>query len=575
MKTPGKIMTGLLILILLLSTASFGQSGKKLPDDVVKSINKRIEFGLNPSVVVGIIDKDGPHYFNFGRKSENGPVANEHTIYEIGSITKVFTATLLAQQVSDGKLKLDDPIKNYLPPEVKVPQRGANEITFGNLSDHTSALPRMPANFAPADPLNPFADYTVDQLYSFLSGYELTRDVGSAYEYSNLAQGLLGHILALNAGIPYESLMVKTIAKPLRMKETKITLDEKMKKNLATGYNSGVEAKNWDIPTLAGCGAIRSSTYDMLKFLSANLGYLKTPLKTAMNKTHEVRHDKAGSMRVGLGWHIMKSKNGDVIWHNGGTGGYRAFAGFVKETGEGVVLLTNSTESVDDIGFHLLNPESALRTVKPRIAAELRKTIDTKGVEAAMTLFYDIKENKPGEYEYSEETMNTLGYSYLEKNLEAALAIFKMNIDMYPASSNVYDSYGEALLKNGDKDLAIENYKKSVELNPGNTNGIQALEKMGVKLQIQDVEVPEATLDTYVGTYELAPGFNVVITREGKQLYVQATGQGKFELFVKSNVEFFLKVVNAQIIFNVNEQAAVESLTLFQNGQKITGKKTD
>ncbi len=131
---------------------------------------------------------------------------------------------------------------------------------------------------APADPGNPYADYTVDQMYSFLSGYKLTRDVGSAYEYSNLAQGLLGHILALNAGVPYESLMIKTIAKPLGMKETKITLDEKMKKNLATGYDKGVEAENWDLPTLAGAGAIRSSTYDMLKFLSANLGYLKTPL---------------------------------------------------------------------------------------------------------------------------------------------------------------------------------------------------------------------------------------------------------------------------------------------------------
>lgn len=573
MKTSIKILTGLLCLILLLSTASFGQSGKKLPDDVVNTINKRIEFGLNPSIVVGIIDKDGPHYFNFGRKSENGAEANEHTIYEIGSITKVFTAILLAQQVIDGKLKLDDPIKNYLPPQVKIPQRGANEITFGNLSDHTSALPPMPANFVPSDPGNPFADYTIDQMYSFLSGYELTRDVGSAYEYSNLAQGLLGHILALNAGLPYESLMIKTIAKPLRMKETKITFDVIMKKNLATGYNRGVEAENWDLPTLAGAGAIRSSTYDMLKFLSANLGYLKTPLQSAMNKTHEIRHDKAGGMSVGLGWHVMKGKNGDVIWHNGGTGGYKAFAGFVKETGEGVVLLTNSTMSVDDIGFHLLNPESALVTVKPGIAAEIRKTIDAKGVEAAKTLFYDLKENKPDEYDFSEEEINTLGYSYIEKNLEAALAIFRMNIDMYPASSNVYDSYGEALLKNGDKDLAIENYKKSVELNPANSNGIQALEKMGVKLQIEDVEVPEAILDTYVGTYELAPGFNIVITREGKQLFGQATGQGRLELFAKSNVEFYLKVVNAQIIFNINEPAAVKSLTLIQNGQRINGKK--
>ncbi len=116
MKTPRKILTGSLFLILFLSTSSFGQSSIKLPDDVVNSIEKRIEFGLNPSIVVGIIDKDGPHYFNFGKKSDNGAEANEHTIYEIGSITKVFTATLLSQQVIDGKLKLDDPIKNYLPP---------------------------------------------------------------------------------------------------------------------------------------------------------------------------------------------------------------------------------------------------------------------------------------------------------------------------------------------------------------------------------------------------------------------------------------------------------------------------
>jgi CubicO group peptidase (beta-lactamase class C family) len=575
MKTPRKILSSSLFLILFLSTSSYGQSRIKLPDDVINSIEKRIEFGLNPSIVVGIIDKNGPHYFNFGKKSDNGAEANEHTIYEIGSITKVFTATLLSQQVIDGKLKLDDPIKNYLPPQVKIPQRGESEITFGNLSDHTSGLPRLPLNMSPSDPGNPYADYTVDQMYSFLSDYKLTRDVGSAYEYSNLAQGLLGHILALNAGVTYESLMIRTIARPLGMKETKITLDKKMKKNLAIGHDKGVVVKNWDLPTLAGAGAIRSSTHDMLKFMSANLGFFNTPLQAAMKKTHEVRHDKAGNMRVGLGWHIAKGKNGDVIWHNGGTGGYRAFAGFVKETGEGVVLLTNSTESVDDIGFHLLNPESSLSIIKPSIASEIRKTIDLNGIEAAKALFYDLKKNKPDEYNFSEEDINTLGYSYMDKNLTAALAIFKMNIDMYPNSSNVYDSYGEALLKNGDKDLAIENYKKSVELNPANTIGIQALDKLGVKIQVENVEVPETTLDTYVGSYELNPGFNILITRDGKQLFGQATGQGKFELFAKSNREFYLKVVNAQVIFNVNEQAAVESLTLIQNGQKITGKKVN
>ena len=177
-----------LLLLLFLSLGSYGQSSSTLPDDVVKSIDKRIEQGLNTSIVVGVLDKDGSHYYNFGTKTNKGTAVNEHTIYEIGSISKVFTAILLAQQASDGKLKVDDPIKSYLPSQVKVPTRGTTEITFGHLSDHTSALPRMPSNMTPVNPANPYADYTVDQMYSFLSGYELTRDVGSGYEYSKIGR---------------------------------------------------------------------------------------------------------------------------------------------------------------------------------------------------------------------------------------------------------------------------------------------------------------------------------------------------------------------------------------------------
>lgn len=563
----------ILLFILFLSLGSSGQSRSTLPDDVVKSIDKRIEQGFNTSIVVGVLDKDGSHYFNFGTKTNKGAAVNEHTIYEIGSVSKVFTAILLAQQASDGKLKVEDLIKNYLPATVKVPTRGTTEITFGHLSDHTSALPRLPSNMTPVNPANPYADYTVDQMYSFLSGYELTRDVGAEYEYSNLAQGLLGYILSLNAGVSYETLLTKTITSPLGMKETKITLDERMKKNLAIGHDAGVEVENWDLPTLAGAGAIRSSTHDMLKFLAANLSFTKTSLQPALKKTHEVRHNKAGTMRVGLGWHIAKGKNGDVIWHNGGTGGYRAFVGFVNETGTGVVVLTNSTESVDDIGFHLLNPESALRQIKPSIAVELKKSVDSNGIEAAKTLFYDLKKNKSTEFDFSEDAMNKLGYLYLEKDSKVAVAIFKINVESYPSSFNVYDSYAEALLKNGQNDLAIENYKKSVELNPGNTSGIQALEKLGVKMATEIVVVPEATLETYVGTYQLAPTFSIVVTRDGKQLFGQATGQPKFELFAKNEKEFYLKVVNAQVIFTVNNQGAVESLSLLQNGQHLVGKK--
>ncbi|MDN5200679.1 serine hydrolase [Fulvivirgaceae bacterium BMA10] len=433
------------------------QTPDTLPKHVIDSIEKRIENGINPSIAIGIIDKKGPKFFNFGKTSKEGQLVEEHTIYEIGSITKVFTAILLAQQVMGGTISLDEPVNSYLPSEVVMPVKGSDKITFGTLSDHTSGLPRMPNNFTPANPGNPYVDYKVEQMYSFISSYEPTRKVGAKYEYSNLAQGLLGHILSLNTDLSYEALMIRNIASPLKMEETKIVFDQNMKNNLAIGHSNGVEVENWDIPTLAGAGAIRSSTSDMLKFLSANLGLTETSLRSAMDMTHQVRHDKAGGMRVGLGWHIKKGANGDVIWHNGGTGGYRAFAGFVKESGKGVVVLTNSTASIDDIGFHLLDPDSELKEVLSKSDA---------------------------------------------------------------------------------------------------------------------VQVPEEILESYVGSYELAPNFSIAITREGTQLYGQATGQSRFEMFPKNNTEFYLVAVEAQITFQVQKDV-VESLTLFQNGQEVVGKKIE
>jgi len=564
-------MRNFLVLLLLLFIIESSAQKTKLPAEVVTNIEKRIQYEQSPSIVIGVIDKAGARYYNFGNVKVNGAKANEHTIYEIGSISKVFTATLLAQQVLDKKVKLDDPAQQYLPAQAKVPSRAGKEITLGNLSDHTSGLPRMPSNFAPANPANPFADYTVDQLYSFLSGYELTRDIGSAYEYSNLAQGLLGNILALNAGTSYEALMIKTIASPLGMKETKIVLDENMKRNLAVGYSNGVAVENWDIPTLAGAGAIRSSTHDMLKFLAANLGLKPSPLQKSMTMTHEVRHDKAGGMRVGLGWHIAAGKLGDVIWHNGGTGGYRTFAGFVKETSTGVVVLTNSSAGADDIGFRLLNPDAPLAEPKASIVPLIRKEADTKGPEAAVSLYNELKKTKT-DYDFSEGVLNTLGYSYIQTNLPVALALLKLNVAQFPESSNVYDSYGEALLKNNQKELAIENYKKSVELNPGNTGGIKALEQLGVEVELKDADVPESVLESYVGTYELFQGFNIEVTRSGKQLFAQATNQPKVEIFPKTSTEFYYKVVVASMTFNVNGEK-VESLTLHQNGQNVPGKR--
>jgi tetratricopeptide (TPR) repeat protein len=201
----------------------------------------------------------------------------------------------------------------------------------------------------------------------------------------------------------------------------------------------------------------------------------------------------------------------------------------------------------------------------------LRKEIDATGAEGAINRYQQLKKSGTN-YDFGENVLNTLAYSYLEKNLPVALALFKFNVEQFPNSSNAYDSYGEALARNNQKDLAIENYKKSLELNPGNTGGIKALEKLGVKYQPADADVPESVLETYVGTYALSPAFNIEVTRIGKQLFTQATNQVKVEIYAKSPTEFYLKVVEASITFNSDGQK-IESLTLHQSGRDIPGKK--
>lgn len=337
---------------------------KGLPAEVAETIERRIKEGLTPSIALAIIDSSGVKFFNFGKTAKYGQEVDENTIYEIGSISKVFTGIMLAQQVVDGDLKLEDEINDFLPNDIKVPVMGDKEITFGNLTDHTSGLPGMPYNFSPANRHNPYADYTVDQMYKFISSYHPVRTVGSEFEYSNLAQGLLGHLLAINKGLTYEELMVQTIAFPLEMNDTRIELTKRMKENLARGHSGRRVVENWDIPTLAGAGAIRSSTSDMAKFVSANLGYMSSPLMDAMELSHQIRHDKAVDRSIAMGWHILKRNKGDIICHGGATGGYRTFMGFVKETGKGVVLLSNSSEGADDIGYYLLDSGSKLAKFK-------------------------------------------------------------------------------------------------------------------------------------------------------------------------------------------------------------------
>jgi serine-type D-Ala-D-Ala carboxypeptidase/endopeptidase len=318
-------------------------------------------------IVVGIIGPDGQRVIAHGHVEKDDPrPVNADSVFEIGSATKVFTALLLADMVERGEVALDDPVSQYLPSTVKMPERHGRSITLVDLATHTSGLPRLPANLSPKDPGNPYADYSIDLLYRFLSGYRLTRDPGSQYEYSNLGGGLLGHVLALRAGKSYEALVESRICNPLGMGSTVITLTPELRSRLAAGHDAHMDtAENWDLPTLAGSGALRSTVTDLLVFLSANLGYTKKPPEPAMVSMLKVRRPTGQpGLEIALGWHIFTIDGKQIIWHNGGTGGYRSYMGYDPKTRVGVVVLSNAETpaGVDDIGRHVFDRSIPLMT---------------------------------------------------------------------------------------------------------------------------------------------------------------------------------------------------------------------
>jgi CubicO group peptidase (beta-lactamase class C family) len=351
-------------------------------EEIDRFVSPLVDAEYCVGVVVGVVDEGGQRLFGYGRKSstEDTPPDGK-TVYEIGSATKAFTGLLLADMVRRGDVAFDDPVQKYLPEGTKVPQVDGTVITLAHLASHTSGLPRMPTNFAPKDPGNPYADYGVERMYAFLAECEPARPAGESVEYSNLGMGLLGHALARRAGKSYEQLVIERICKPLKMNETRMTLTDGMKSRLAPGHDAdGNAAANWDIPTFAGAGALRSTGDDMLNFLAANLRPGDAgELAEALRDSQSVRTGADAANDVALGWHVRRKPK--FVWHNGQTGGYHSMVAFSPEKKVGVVLLANSaTMQVDAHAFALLRRLMGDKVEPPKVRTPVK--VDPEVLEA-------------------------------------------------------------------------------------------------------------------------------------------------------------------------------------------------
>lgn len=316
------------------------------------TIRPAVDSGKVVGMAVGVVAPDRHWVFGIGTTSSDSPsVPNGRAVYEIGSISKVFTSLILADMVERGEVALDDPIQRFLPEGVTAPTRNDKEITLRLLATHASGLPRLPSNLK-INPRDPYVDYSESDLLAFLSNHKLKRDPGERAEYSNLGAGLLGWLLARKAGkSSYEELMIERVATPLGMHETRVEFTPSMRERVAQGYSRpGTKAGNWTLRSLAGAGGIRSTVDDMCRFvrLFANPG--NSPLASAAKLTMQPQRD-FGDSKIGLGWLLLKD---GAVFHNGQTGGYHSAIAIHPEKAFGLVILSNTaTDDVDNAGRNL------------------------------------------------------------------------------------------------------------------------------------------------------------------------------------------------------------------------------
>ena len=354
--------------ILASATASVAGIHSVLPsdDEIRKILVERVGANENDvGIILGIIEPHGKRIISFGhRNAGDSRPLDDDTVFEIGSVTKAFTALLLADMVQRREVALADPVAKYLPTDVKVPERNGHWITLVDLATHTSGLPFMPEN-APAlnDPAA--AKYSSADLKQYVAGYQLKREIGAEWEYSNIGYWLLSEALSSRAGTDYETLVRTRVLAPLKLANTDFTVSPKAKKNLAVGHDAALQPA----PTVSAlgiyslmpaAGGLCSTANDLLTFLSVAVGYERSPIAPAIKVTVSTRRPTGGSEDQALGWTVIGKTDDEIIYRDGGTYGFASSIAFDPKRRIGVVILSNQLGDVNDIARHLLRPDSPL-----------------------------------------------------------------------------------------------------------------------------------------------------------------------------------------------------------------------
>jgi CubicO group peptidase (beta-lactamase class C family) len=427
---------GLMIFIICFSGISVLQAQPRM-QAVKQTISQRLDEGDILGISTAYINSDGSvNYYSRGflTASRKHPI-NKNTIFEIGSVTKTFTTLILARMVLQHKISLNDPINKFLPDSIHVPSYHGKKITLEELATHTSGLPRMPSNFHPEDPLNPYANYNIRDLYEFLDHYKLTKSPGTSFQYSNLGVGLLGTLLIQAAGKSYSKLLHQYVIGPLQMNDTELKVPNAKLSRFSDPYFYGRPVQHWDFKALAGAGALRSTAEDLAAYMKAQMG-LKTALDSAIALTHKIQFKINKNRSIGLVWMISTAKD-TIIWHNGETGGFRSFVGFNKENGTGVVVLSSGRDIIDDIGMYLLDSKYPLRKVRQSIFVDPKFLARYTGTYRFSPTF-SITITQKGDQLFEQATGQQKFKIYPESKMKFFLKVVNAQIEFIADSSGKF-----------------------------------------------------------------------------------------------------------------------------------------
>ncbi len=568
--TLSRLLAYTAILLFVFQQAALAQDRAAKIQEVLAQAHKYQQFNGS-----ALIAENGKVVYKgaFGMANMEWGIPNTpDTRFRLGSITKQFTAMLTMQLVEQGKIKLDGKLSDYLPDYRKDI---GEKVTVHHLLTHTSGIPSYTGlpNFLQDVSRNPYK--VADFVKKYASG-DLEFEPGAKFSYNNSGYFLLGAIIERVTGKSYEQALKENILNPAGMKNTGYDHHDTIIPKRATGYaktpNGYTNAPYLDMSIPYAAGSMYSTVEDLYLWDQA---LYTDKLLSAQSK--ELMY-KPFLEKYAYGWVIVNAafKQNDqpvqMIRHGGGINGFTTTIVRFPKDKNLIMMLDNTGQNVDRLAETITRIlyNQPYELPKISIVAILEKTIADKGIEAGIAQYRDLKAKQAATYDFAEPELNQLGYQLIRTGkVKEAVEIFKLNVEAYPQGFNTYDSLAEAYTNMNERELAITNYKKSLELNPNNTNATAVLKT----LEKGPVSVDVKVLDTYVGEYEIAPDFVMRVFREGDKFMTQATGQEKFEVFAESETTFYPRAFIAKLTFVKDAEGKVTGIRIDQGGRVTLGKK--